>query len=67
MMYQVGDLSWMELKEGDPTFEEWDEAHDYAILASYDDRVQGIWRRDRDDLGTAELVALVYQQTCFEK
>ena len=63
MKYQVGPIMCYE--DSDPTFETLEEAHDKAIADSYDDSVHGIWQRG-DGFG-AELIALVYQQKCFDK
>ncbi len=61
MKYQVGPI--MFYKDSDPTFETLEEAHDKAIADSYDDSVHGIWQRGDGN----SLIALVYQQECFDK
>ncbi len=62
MQYQVGAL--MFLKDDDPIFDDWEAAYEKAIAESYDDAVHAIFQRDKHG---AELVALVYQQGCFER
>lgn len=64
--FHVSPLNWTAGEDATP-FDDYDDAEAYAIQASIDDSLWGIWERTPDGPDAWELVAIVMWQEAYTK